>query len=113
MPAHDYDLILARPEKTSVTLSALAYRDMEGFVTYGTQPGACTNQTPMRQFKAGMPVEFVSSRSLQPDTKYFYQFRSRPAGGTQFSTSPDIFVPHRASAGQPLHFHHDGGCASG
>ena len=52
VPAHAYDLILARPERNSVTLSALAYQSMEGFVTYGTQPGAGTNQTLIRQFKA-------------------------------------------------------------
>ena len=89
VPAHDYDLILARPEKTSVTLSVLAYRDMDGFVAYGTQPGACTNQTPPRQFKAGTPAEFVIS-PLQGDTKYFYQFHSRLAGVKQLTNSPEF-----------------------
>jgi hypothetical protein len=89
VPAHDYDLILARPEKSSVTLSALAYREMEGFLGYGTQPGVCTNQTATRQFKAGAPVEFVLN-ALQPDIKYFYQFHSRSGGAAQFSASPEF-----------------------
>ena len=88
VPAHAYDLILARPERNSVTLSALTYQTMDGFVTYGTQPGACTNQTPVRQFKAGVPVEFLIA-PLQANSKYFYQFHSRPAGAPQFSISPE------------------------
>jgi hypothetical protein len=88
VPAHAYDLILARPEKNSVTLSALAYQPMDGFVTYGMQSGVCTNQTTIRQFKAGMPVGFVIT-PLQANSKYFYQFYSRPAGTTQFTTSPE------------------------
>jgi hypothetical protein len=88
VPAHDYDLILARPEKNSVTLSALVYRDMEGFVTYGIQPGACTNQTAVRQFKSGVPVEFLIGPLLS-NTKYFYQFHSRLPDATQFTNSPE------------------------
>jgi len=89
VPAHDYDLILARPEKNSVTLSMLAYHDTEGCVIYGTRSGACASQTPLCQFKAGVPVELPIS-PLLPDTKYFYQFRSRPSGTTQFTNSPEF-----------------------
>jgi len=84
VPPHDCDFILARPTRNSVTLSALAYRDMEGFVTYGTQPGICTNQTAPRQLQAGAPAEFVIA-PLLPDTKYFCQFHSRPPGATPFT----------------------------
>ena len=87
VPAHAYDLILARPERNSITLSALAYQSMDGFVTYGTEPGACPNQMPVHQFKAGVPVEFVIT-PLESNSKYFYQFHSRPAGASQFTISP-------------------------
>jgi hypothetical protein len=90
VPAHAYDLILARPEKNSVTLSALAFQSMEGFVAYGMQPEACTNQTPLRQFQAGVPVEIVIT-PLQANLKYFYQFHSRLAGTSQFTVSPEYF----------------------
>ena len=89
VPAHDYDLILARPEKNSVTLSVLAYHHVEGYVAYGTHPDTCTNRTTPQQFKAGMPVE-LSIGSLQADTKYFYRFHSRPADATQFTNSPQF-----------------------
>ena len=89
VPAHDYDLILARPEKNSVTISVLACRDLEGFVTCGAPTAAGTNQTAVRRLKSGTPAEFILS-PLPPDTKYFYQFHSRPAGATSFTTSPEF-----------------------
>jgi hypothetical protein len=88
VPAHAYDLILARPENTSVTLSVLAYRDLEGLVAYGTRPGAPEKQTPLREFKSGVPSELVMA-SLEPDLEYYYQFRSRLAGATQFDEGPE------------------------
>ena len=88
VPTHSFDLILARPEKNSITLSVLAYQDMEGFVAYGTQAGAYTMQTPMQQFKKGTPVELVIG-ALQVDTLYHYQFRSRLPGAEHFNNSPE------------------------
>jgi len=79
VPAHDYDLLLARPEKTAVTLSVLAYLDSEALVAYGTKPGTYTAQTPVQAFKKGTPVEIVV-KDLQLDTAYVYQFRWRPLG---------------------------------
>jgi hypothetical protein len=89
VPPHDYDLILSRPEKTSVTLSALVYHDAQGFVTYGTQPNACTNQSSTREFKAGVPAAFAL-HALHADTKYHYQFHSRISGSTQFTASAEF-----------------------
>ena len=88
VPAHDFDLILACPENHSITISALAYRDLEACIVYGAQSGACTNQTPLQILKAGTPVEFVLA-SLQTDSKYFYRFCWRSAGATQFTNSAE------------------------
>ena len=98
VPAHAYDLILARPEKNAVTLSALAYQSMEGFVTYGMQSSACTNQTPIHQFKAGAPIEFVIT-PLRANLKYFYQFHSRLAGASPFTISPEYSFQTARSPG--------------
>ena len=103
VPAHAYDLILARPEKDSVTLSVLAYQGMEGFVTYGTQSGAATNRTPVRQFKAGVPVEFVLT-PLQANAKYFYQLHSRLAGASQFAISPEYAFQTARTPGSTFTF---------
>ena len=111
VPAHDCDLILARPEKTSVTVSVLTYRDIEGFVAYGTTADVRTNQTPVRQLKTGEPVEFVIG-ALQPDTKYFCQFNSgattspefsfhtaRPPGSSfKFTMTADVHLDEHTSA---------------
>jgi hypothetical protein len=88
VPAHAYDLILVRPENNSITLSVLAYRDLEGFVAYGTEPGAVTNSTPTRQFQGGEPVELAIA-PLQPDTQYYYHFRIHPPGAAAFTNGPE------------------------
>ena len=88
VPAHPYDLILARPENNSITLSVLAYRGMEGYVAYGTQSGAYTTQTPVQQFKKGVPVELVID-GLQANTRYYYRFHWRSTGAKHFNNSPE------------------------
>ena len=88
VPAHPYDSILTRPEKNSVTLSVLAYQDMEGSVAYRTQSAACTVQTPVQQLRKGAPVELIIG-ALQANTSYYYQFRSRPSGAEPFTNSPE------------------------
>ena len=103
VPAHDYDVILTRPEKDSVTLSVLAYHDLDGFVTFGMQPGAGTNQTTLQQFKAGTPFEIVMN-ALQADTKYFCQFHSRLAGAAQFNASPEFSFHTARPAGSSFTF---------
>jgi hypothetical protein len=84
VPAHPYDVILARPEKNSVTSSVLTYQDLEGVVAYGTRSGTCASQTAVRQFKGGVPAEFVLD-GLQADTRYYYQFRSRAVHAARFT----------------------------
>lgn len=88
VPAHDYDLILARPENHSVTVSVLAYRELEGQIAFGPQAGATTNQTALRRLKAGEPGEFILDL-LAADTKYFYRFRWRLPGATAFTDSAE------------------------
>ena len=89
VPAHDYDLILARPENHSVTFSVLAYHDAEGFFTYVTSPAVGTNRTATRLLKAGVPTEFVVS-ALPADMKYICQFHFRRQDATQFTGSPEF-----------------------
>ena len=84
VPAHPFDLILGRPASNSVTVSILCYDDTEGFIAYGTQPGALAARTPARPFRKGQPVELVLS-SLQPNTHYVYQFHSARTNSAEFS----------------------------
>ena len=87
VPEHPFDLILCRPENTSVTLSILAYDKLEGFVTYGTGATTVEKKTPAQSFTKGTPLEIVLG-PLQPGTRYYYQFHSRPSSATAFSLSP-------------------------
>lgn len=99
VPAQPYDLILGRPTRDAITLSVLSYDGTEGFVAYGTQPGALTSETPRRTFTKGEPVEVLLG-SLQPDTRYTYQFRSRAAGAADFRSSAEhTFVTARPPGG--------------
>ena len=103
VPAHAFDLILARPEKNSVTLSVLAYQDLEGWIAYGTQPGVYPLRTAMQPFKQGVPCELVMG-ALQANTCYYYQFRSRPAGGETCTNSPEYTFHTARASGETFTF---------
>ncbi len=75
VPAHPVDIILARPTRDAVTVSVLAYADMNGYLVYGTEPGKLTQQTPAQTFRKGQPVELVLT-GLMADTQYYYRLRS-------------------------------------
>lgn len=84
VPAHPYDVILARPTANSMTLSVLCYEDAEGGIAYGKQAGQLTSTTPPRQFKKGEPAEIVLS-GLDTDAQYFYQLRLGRTNSAVFS----------------------------
>jgi hypothetical protein len=103
VPAHPYDLILSRPENTSVTLSVLAYQDMEGYVSLGTRSGTYTIQTPPRTLKKDMPVE-IPFDHLQADTQYYYQFSTRADAATPFTPSAEFRFHTARPAGSTFTF---------
>jgi hypothetical protein len=82
VPAHPFDVILCRPTSNTITVSVLCYADTEGCIAYETQRGRLAAQTPSRAFKQGQPAEILLS-ALQPNTQYFYQFRSAPTNGPE------------------------------
>ncbi len=84
VPAHPFDLILGRPTPNSVTISVLCYEDTEGGLVYGTQRGKPASSTPTRLFKKGEPVE-IALRALEPNTQYYYQFRSARTNSEEFT----------------------------
>ena len=88
VPAHPVDLVLGRPTANSVTLSVLAYEDIVGSIAYGTQKGSHPRTTPKQSFKKGQPVEILIG-SLRPNTRYYYQFRSRASDSAPFSNGPE------------------------
>lgn len=96
VPAHAVDIILGRPTDRSVTLSVLAYQDMEGYVQYGTQPGVYTARTPSRLFASGQPAEVIVD-ALRAGTQYTYRLTYRATGSGPFtSTAESGFATQRA-----------------
>ena len=90
VPAHPVDVILGRPTRDSVTISVLAYLDLEGSIAYGSRTEALTKKTLARRFSRGEPAEVVVG-SLRPDTQYDYELRAAgvdPVRGT-FHTQRD------------------------
>ena len=103
VPEHPFDLILARPENSSITLSVLAYRDLEGMVAYGTQPGSYTSHTPVQTFKKGTPVEVVLT-GLQANSPYNYQFHWRSPGAGPFTLTAEYTFHTARPAGSRYAF---------
>jgi hypothetical protein len=102
VPAHPYDLILSRPENTSVTLSILAYQDMEVYISLGTKSGTYTTQTPPRTLKKDTPIEIILDH-LQADTQYYYQLHTR-TNATSFAPSAEFHFHTARPAGSAFTF---------
>lgn len=81
VPAHPYDAILGRPTRDAVTLSLLAYQNLEVVVALGAAPGLYDRTLPARVLRPDEPAEILLA-GLSPDTRYYYRVRSRPAGTT-------------------------------
>ena len=59
-----------------MTLSILAYKDMEATIAYGTQKGSYALTTKIFKLRKGEPSEVVLS-TLDPDTQYHYRLDCR------------------------------------
>jgi len=103
VPDHPLDIILGRPTQNSITLSVLAYRDLEGYIAYGTQEGKYTSETPQRRFPKGQPVEVVLAE-LTANTRYDYQFRSRESVAAASPATGDGTFCTARPAGSPFTF---------
>ncbi|WP_395744198.1 metallophosphoesterase family protein [Prosthecobacter sp.] len=76
VPPYLFNVWLCRPGADSVTVSVLAWEDMEGFIEYGPGP----QRTEVMRLKSGEP-QTVVLHGLQPDTAYDYRFAYRRGGG--------------------------------
>ncbi len=75
VPPYLFNVWLCRPGAESVTLSVLAWDEMEAFIEYGE--GLKTDAVKL---KAGEPQNIVLD-GLKPDTGYNYRLNYRRAGG--------------------------------
>ncbi|MDY3552221.1 metallophosphoesterase family protein [Gemmata sp. JC717] len=102
-PAHPFDVILARPTDTSVTVSVLAYKDMTARIRYGAASGKLDKQADARPLKTGEPVEFVLT-GLEPDARYFYRLDTRADGEKEFKADEEHTFHTRRRPGSAFVF---------
>jgi hypothetical protein len=79
IPAHDFDVLLARPTDRSMTVSLMFTADAEAFIQYDTK------KTAVAKFKAGVP-QHIALSNLTPNTAYTYSVAWKKAGGSCFTT---------------------------
>ena len=92
VPAHAYDLILANPTPTSITVSAVSYRHGDARVEFGADGSAATDRIAVQHLHEGLPARF-ELRGLAPDTAYHWRFLFRAEGADAFAAS-ETFTFH-------------------
>ncbi|MBB5035123.1 purple acid phosphatase family protein [Prosthecobacter vanneervenii] len=97
VPPYLFNVWLCRPGAESVTLSVLAWKDMEAFVSYGASPAALTQRSAVVKLAAGEPQTIVLG-PLKPDTAYVYQLTYRIGGGEAVRDEVRSFHTQRAPA---------------
>jgi len=95
VPAHPLDVVLGRPTKDSVTVSALAYEEREGVIAFGEKSGALAGKTSVFPLKKDEPAE-VTLKGLKADSRVFYQLSTRTPGETWKAEPERSFRTQRA-----------------
>lgn len=103
VPAHPYDVILARPEKNSITLSVQAYQPAECYVTWGVRPDEKMGRSETVALAKEAPKEIVI-KNLRPNTSYYYQLMGKKAGEKEFSPIQNGTFQTARSAGANFTF---------
>ena len=97
VPPYLFNVWLCRPGADSVTLSVLAWQDMDAFVSYGVSPTSLTQRSVVVKLSAGEPQTMLLGQ-LRPDTRYEYQLTYRIAGGEAVRDEVRSFHTQRAPA---------------
>ena len=92
VPPYLFNVWLCRPGAESMTVSVLAWEDMEAFVEFGSPP----RRTEPVRLKAGQPENIVLG-GLNPDTACNYHLTYRRAGGEAVQDVPRSFHTQRKS----------------
>ena len=103
VPAHPWDLILARPTDKSVTASLLAYKDSEAFIEYGTTSGSYPNKTTVKQFTKDQASTILLS-GLAANTRHYYRLQIRDAGTTSYTASQEFSFMTKRPVGSAFVF---------
>lgn len=90
VPPYLFNVWLCRPGAKSVTISVLAWEDLEAFIEFGSPP----RRTEPVRLKEGQP-ENILLDELNPDTAYNYHLSYRRAGGEAVQDVPRSFHTQR------------------
>ena len=88
VPARSHDVILGRPTRDSVSVSVLAFREMEAFIEHSTTAGEYPRKTATVRLKAGEPAVWELT-GLAPNTRCFYRLRHRSGDAGEFAADPE------------------------
>lgn len=102
-PAHLYDIILSRPESTSVMVSVMCNEDLDGYFMYGKSLSSLSNKTQSYRFSSGKPLH-TRLNGLELGTRYYYQFIFSKPGSTAIQQSAPGFFHTQRKAGQKFVF---------
>ena len=102
-PAHDYDVILGRPEQDRVTVSVLSYSACDGYIAFGTSREALDRKTSPFSLTAGQPQELLLD-NLVANTAYSYQVCLKRAGATTYSVGQTHEFHTQRAPGAPFTF---------
>lgn len=103
IPSHPIDMILGLPTDSSITVSVLAYQDIESYIEYGLSPDNFSNQTPPLALDANQPVEILID-GLQNDTSYTYRVRYRTGSTGEFTATKTGSFSTQCASGSPFTF---------
>jgi len=96
VPEYLFNIVLGRPGADSMTASVLAWKDMEGSISFGENANDLSHHTPTFKLTAGEP-KLVVMDGLKADTGYFYRFNYRVGNEKPVSNSTCEFHTQRST----------------
>lgn len=103
VPQHPFDVILGRPTQNSVTVSLLAYENMQAYLEYGIATTDNRKKTDIQSLQKDEPTVLVID-SLKPDTGYSYRFCWRNNDSNTFQQSKPYAFHTQRPQGQSFVF---------
>ena len=97
LPPVDLNILLGRPEDTSITANIIPDQDVEFYIERGTTSGSYTVQTATYSATASTPIEFAIT-GLAANTRYYYRIVYRRTGTSEWNNGAEhSFMTQRAT----------------
>lgn len=96
-------VILGRPTDRSITANVMSAAPVQVRIDYGLSEDALTQQTPVMQMAAGIPIEVLLS-GLKPSCRYYYRLLTRSADHDSFIPGSIFAFSTQKGVGQSFAF---------